>query len=85
MKPVIVPITEAEKRLTEQGMIRDAAMDKLPIDPNNKTFTSANWIGKGDCMKDPVPLGELTPLQKLRQAEPDFYRDHAKKMGLIKE
>ena len=84
MKPVIVPITEAEKRLTEMGMARAAEMDKLPPEPEDSIFNSPNWIGKGECLKNAVPLGVLTPLEKLRQDEPDFYKNHAIKMGLIK-
>jgi hypothetical protein len=80
---VPVFLTDEEKHQLEIGIRQTAEMMKLPItdDPN---FTSANWIGKGDCLLHPVPAGELTPLQKLRLAEPNFYHDLAVKRGLIK-
>jgi hypothetical protein len=83
---VTVPafLTDAEKYQLEIGRSQTAEMLKLPVDPNDKVFTSANWIGKGDCLLHPVPAGELTPLQKLRLAEPNFYHDLAVKRGLIK-
>jgi hypothetical protein len=69
--------------LVEQSLRLIEEMEKLPItdDPN---FTSANWIGKGDCLLHPIPAGELTPLQKCRLRNKDLYHNHAIKMGLIK-
>jgi len=83
---VTVPafLTDAEKYQLEIGRSQTAEMLKLPIDPNDKVFTSANWIGKGDCLLHPVPFGELTPLQKCRLRNKDLYHNHAIKMGLIK-
>lgn len=69
--------------LSEKRHLAVLEMEKNPPE-SHPDLESDNWVGKGDSLKYAVAPGVETPLEQTRRENPDYLREHAMKLGLIK-